>query len=336
MCVSKAWCWGCASCCGNGAVSESRSSCCAIKFPSPLTLGCPWSRAPGWGRRFFRPPLHPSPPPSLPELGGPAVLFHTFSTKRPCFFTLVTSRPGGGGWEVAGDCPVTQWLHISGSRSFPHCSGFSLCLIPVISIQMGPRWPEPLVQLPWCEACVWLPGCGDSVGTLHARAKLSLRLAQRFRCGASWLWLLPPTVIQWDLIGKLAATEAEDSPAPQNVPPIPKRPCQFASSFSYNVFQSGWRPSVVLPQLEAEPKEMGLDCNWRDLGESQTMRKGLATGGWPPGGPCGGRFVERGEDGIMPGGSRPSWGGTGWLVINRQGGYFTGVERVSSPPLLQD
>lgn len=148
---------GRASCCGSGAVSEPRFCCCAITFPSPLTLAWPWAWAPGWAGGF-------SDPHSTPRLTGraweAAVLFHTFSTTQLCFFTLVTARPGGGGWEVAGAGPhrtVAAYIRL---RSFPHCLGFSLCLLPVISIPMGPRWPEPLLQL-LREACA-RHGCGGS------------------------------------------------------------------------------------------------------------------------------------------------------------------------------
>lgn len=152
--------------------------------------------------------------------------------------------------------------------------------------------------------------------------------AGRLHCGASWPWRLPPTVIQWDLLGNLAATEAEDSPAPQKVPPIPKRPCPLASSFLSSVFQRGWRLAAV-PQLAADRRK------WAWTATGGTSVSGSRCGRvWRqvvgPRRTLGGRLVKRGEDRTMPG------GGTGWFVINRQGGYFTGVERFSQPPLLWD
>lgn len=131
------------------------------------------------------------------------------------------------------------------------------------------------------------------------------------------------TVIQWDLLGNSAATEAEDSPAPQKVPPIPKRPCPLASSFLSSVFQRGGRLATVL-QLEADRRK------WAWAATGGTSVSGSRCGGvWRqvvgPRRTLGGCLVKRGEDGTMPG------GGTGWFVINRQGGYFTGVERFSRP-----
>ena len=51
--------------------------------------------------------------------------------------------------------------------------------------------------------------------------------------------------------------------------------------------------------------------------------------------PVGG-LGERDTGGAVLGGSRPGWGGKGCFVINRQGGYFIGVEKFSCPSLMQD
>lgn len=82
VCVSKAWSWFRLLPFAAG-LSQSRFFCCTIRG---VSISCPQpGRVLGprlGGRRFFRPQHHPSPQPSLPVLGGLAVLFRTFSTKH--------------------------------------------------------------------------------------------------------------------------------------------------------------------------------------------------------------------------------------------------------------
>lgn len=164
MCVSKAWSWFCLLPFAAG-LSQSRFFCCTIRG---VSISCPQpGRVLGprlGGRRFFRPQHHPSPQPSLPVLGGLAVLFHTFSTKHLCFFTLVTSTPSrlgmgdGGGTILQG-----HWLHISGSCFFPMLFGDPLCVSSNGGdFQWQPWWPEPRCR--WCgvRSVSCSPGPGAS------------------------------------------------------------------------------------------------------------------------------------------------------------------------------
>lgn len=83
------------------------------------------------GRKFFRPP-HTSRHTPLaaiqpPCAGRPAVLFHAFSTKRLCFFTLGTSQHRRRAWGWAGGCLAAHWLRRSDSF-FPTLFGGPLCV----------------------------------------------------------------------------------------------------------------------------------------------------------------------------------------------------------------
>ena len=150
-------------------------------------------------------------------------------------------------------------------------------------------------------------------------------------CGASWSCLLSSIVIQWDLIWTLGAIEAESSLGPQRVPPILKCACQFARSFFYNLFQRGWRPAVVRLQLENGLKEMGLECSWGDVGESQTIRKGLVTDGCPSGESCGGL----GGEGYRWGRARRQRARLGWegVFCDKQAGRLLHRSREIQLPI---
>lgn len=182
-----------ASCLHSGAVSvkvlmHHQESFHFLRQPSPHPQPVPGPGPHVGGRRFFRPPRHPSPQPSLPVLRGLAVLFHTFSTKHLCFFTQVTSTPsrlGMGGW---------RGIDPAGALLLSHAIRDPLCVSSSGGdLRWGPQWPKPLVP---CEICVWQ--AAGSVGSLHMRAEPPLHLASDFSYETPWPWLLS---LKCDLLG---------------------------------------------------------------------------------------------------------------------------------------
>lgn len=147
-----------------------RLSCCAIKRVSTschpglsLVLG------PRLGTGSFSNPHTPRHTPlaavQRPCAGRPAVLFHAFSTKRLFLHPGHVHAPSagvGGGRGGGGLSRSTLAAHIRPLLSHT-VWGSSLCLIPVISIQMGPWWPSP-----WCS-CHRVRSVSGSrgVGSLH-------------------------------------------------------------------------------------------------------------------------------------------------------------------------
>lgn len=117
-----------ASCPAQRGCLRVRLSCFTIEsfhFLSPWPVPGPGPQV--GGRKFFPPPHTPRHTPLAavqpPFAGRPAVLFHAFSTKRLCFFTLGTSLPRG--W--AGGCLEAHWLRQSGPF-FPTLFGGPLCV----------------------------------------------------------------------------------------------------------------------------------------------------------------------------------------------------------------
>lgn len=157
------------------AVSEQDAPAAPSReFPLPVTPACPGSWAPGWGRKLFRPPHTPRHTPVAavqpPCAARPAVLFHAFSTKQ-LFLHPRHVRARRRAWEAGGGLSRSTLAACIGLLSHT-VWGSLLCLILVISIQMGPRWPSL-----WCS-CRRVRSVSGSrgVGGLHVRVQLPLRL----------------------------------------------------------------------------------------------------------------------------------------------------------------